>query len=668
MKEEFPLPNKSIQTKILIPFLLLILIAGGAVAIVSYQTSVKTTTNEMIHNVESQMVSMDKTFELFFENIDGTLNRLALSELLLNDNPKKRTELFQHLKHTGDTNDSILNVYRGTEDTADMVIYPDTDLGDDFNPKERPWYIDAKEAEGETIWTEPYVDAASGETVVSAAKAYYGKNNELKGVVSLDVTIDTLLTMVNELEIGDSGYALLIDEAGQFLAHPNEKLIGEDQSEENYYKQVNEQGEKGVVRFQAEGKDQILAFAKNPTTGWTIGGVVYEDEFKTKAQAIVVPIAITLVVVLIVALIVSILVTRKITSPIKIVMERMNKIANGDLTQKPLVATSQDETGQLMHATNEMSSSMRELLNEINQVSSTVTNHSERLTESVSEVQVGAERTADSLQDLTAGSETQANHSTELSNDVSIFAARIEEVHDNGEQIKESSNQVLEMTDEGSNLIHASNDQMLKIDEIVKDAVEKVQGLDANAQDISQLVAVIQDIAEQTNLLSLNAAIEAARAGENGKGFAVVADEVRKLSEQVANSVSEITNIVSNIQRESSDVTSSLLDGYKEVEKGTEQIQFTHEKFQGISNAVTEVVNGITTVSNNLSEIVASIQEMNSSIQEIAAVSEESSAGIEQISATSQETNASMEEVAASSEELMRLADNLNTLVRQFKL
>src|SRR5690625_3982788 len=133
---------------------------------------------------------------------------------------------------------------------------------------------------------------------------------------------------------------------------------------------------------------------------------------------------------------------------------------------------------------------------------------------------------------------------------------------------------------------------MVRINDVVQEYVEKMKWLDQQAQEISKLVGVINDIADQTNLLALNAAIEAARAGENGKGFAVVADEVRKLSEQVANSVSEITNIVSNIQRESSDVTSSLLDGYKEVEKGTEQIQFTHEKFQGISNAVTEVVNG----------------------------------------------------------------------------
>src|SRR5690625_2663123 len=137
--------------------------------------------------------------------------------------------------------------------------------------------------------------------------------------------------------------------------------------------------------------------------------------------------------------------------------------------------------------------------------------------------------------------------------------------------------------------MNMSTKQMATIDQIVNDAVEKVEGLDQHSKEISELVSIIQDIAEQTNLLALNAAIEAARAGEHGQGVEVVADEVRKLAEESSNSVTNITEIVNRIQAESSIVANSLRDGYKEVELGSNHIKTTGETFKEISGAVTEV-------------------------------------------------------------------------------
>lgn len=157
-------------------------------------------------------------------------------------------------------------------------------------------------------------------------------------------------------------------------------------------------------------------------------------------------------------------------------------------------------------------------------------------------------------------------------------------------------------------------------------------------------------------------------AGEQGKGFAVVADEVRKLAEQSSNSVTNITGIVNQIQSESSLVVSSLREGYKEVEEGTDQIITTGKTFNEISTAVSDMGARIDHVSDNLTDIALNTVNMGRSVEEIAAISEESAAGIEETSASSQQANSSMEEIAASSQDLAQLSEELHGLVERFKL
>lgn len=373
-------------------------------------------------------------------------------------------------------------------------------------------------------------------------------------------------------------------------------------------------------------------------------------------------------VVIVLGITIAMITARMITNPIQTVMKRMQLIASGHLNNERLNVNMRDEIGQLVSATNDMNESMRDIMVKITDVSHTVSAHSEELTQSAFEVRSGTEQITSTMEELASGAETQAYQSGDLSSMMSNFTGQIEEVNRNAVHVEEESNQVLEMTNEGSVLMDSSTNQMESIDAMVQATVQKVEGLDEQTQEISKLVTVIQDIAAQTNLLALNAAIEAARAGENGRGFAVVADEVGKLAEQVGSSVTDISGIVHHIQTEFSEVTNELNHGYEEVKQGTVQIQNTGEKFTQIRESVTDMVGNMQKISANVSEFATSSQKMNSSIQEIAAVSEESAAGIEQTSASSEQTSSSMEEVANSASELARLAEDLNELVNQFQV
>lgn len=372
--------------------------------------------------------------------------------------------------------------------------------------------------------------------------------------------------------------------------------------------------------------------------------------------------------VIVFGMITAYITSRSITRPITAVMHRMNEIAEGDLSREPLKTNAKDETAKLVTATNTMSQNTRELLNRIRKVSETVSSQSEELTQSANEVKAGSDQVALTMDELASGAEVQANSASDLTNMMGEFSNKVIVANENGETINENSGKVLELTVEGSKLMHQSTLQMEKINNSLKGSITQMQKLDQQSQEISKLVAVINDIADQTNLLALNAAIEAARAGENGKGFAVVADEVRKLAEQVGHSIKDITEIVLSIQTGSANVSEALKTGFTEVEQGTIQIETTENTFNEINEKVNEMSINIKRVSQNLKEIAMNNQEMSESIEEIASVSEEAAAGIEQTAASTQQASGSMEEVSGSAGQLAELAEELNSLVHQFKL
>ena len=409
----------------------------------------------------------------------------------------------------------------------------------------------------------------------------------------------------------------------------------------------------------------------DPTQSEIIGAIGINQDISviqdTKQQIVLIALLIT-VATLLVVLFVSIKFSKTISNPIKHIAGLMGELSKGDLTIAIKESNRNDEIGQLTEAMQVMKNTLHDTLQQVADASSSVSAQSEELTQSAIEVKTGSEQIAMTMQEIASGTEKQADSASNLAYTMGVFATKAKEMSEKGEHIQTSSIEVLGLTNDGQRLMASSEKQMMKIEEIVQEAVRKMDHLDNQTQEISKLVSVIQEVAAQTNLLALNAAIEAARAGEHGKGFAVVADEVRKLAEQVSVSVTDITGIVNNIQTDSSDVAESLQSGYREVEQGTRHIKTTSDTLDGINEAVTEMVENIKVIAENLSDIAANSQELNSSIEEIAAISEESAAGIEETAATSQQSSSSMEEVAVGSEKLADLADELHELVRQFKL
>ncbi|KFL43091.1 hypothetical protein CH76_08810 [Lysinibacillus sp. BF-4] len=372
--------------------------------------------------------------------------------------------------------------------------------------------------------------------------------------------------------------------------------------------------------------------------------------------------------VIIASIIIGIVTADLMTKPIRQVVNYMQNLANGDLRQPPLVVKTKDEISLLVDATNSMNEQLRGTLTVINDVAQTVAANSEEIAQSSNEVRTGAEQVARTMQELAEGAEQQASSATDLAQIMENFSSTVVVASQEGEELMTHSDNVLTLTLTGQRYMNDSTKQMNDIDAIVQVAVQKVEGLNEQSKEISELVLVIDSIADQTNLLALNAAIEAARAGEQGKGFAVVADEVRKLAEQVSLSVTDISSIVTRIQDETADVTKSLHAGYEEVKKGTAQITETDATFTRISEAVNGMSTNIQTITTNLEGISGTTSQINHAIDDIAAISQQAAAGVEETSATVQETASTLDEMARGTDQLATRAEELNHQVNYFKL
>ena len=135
-----------------------------------------------------------------------------------------------------------------------------------------------------------------------------------------------------------------------------------------------------------------------------------------------------------------------------------------------------------------------------------------------------------------------------------------------------------------------------------------MQSLSKSAEDIGNVVKLIEGIASQVNLLALNATIEAARAGDAGRGFAVVATEVKNLANQVGRAAQDITEQIGGIQNQ----TGQAVDTIKGI---TTTICRINEISTAIAAAVEEQGSATQEISRSIQETAAGTSEVTRNIE-----------------------------------------------------
>ena len=238
----------------------------------------------------------------------------------------------------------------------------------------------------------------------------------------------------------------------------------------------------------------------------------------------------------------------------------------------------------------------------------------------VSTIRLGSGEISQAADDLSRRTEQQA--------------AALEETAAALDQITATVNRTAAGARQASETVQAAKGDAETSGMVVRDAVSAMGAIEKSAQEISQIIGVIDEIAFQTNLLALNAGVEAARAGDAGRGFAVVASEVRALAQRSAEAARDIKLLISA--------------STTQVNTGVQLVGQTGDALQRIVSRVAEIDGLVSEIAASAEEQATGLQQVNTAVNQMDQVTQQNAAMVEQSTAASHNLSQEAETLAGS--------------------
>ena len=426
-------------------------------------------------------------------------------------------------------------------------------------------------------------------------------SSSIIGMLCVSVNLSTFgKEVIGDKQIGQAGYAYVVDKNDQVIIHPQADQVSSDAREWDFVQQVKAGKERVIFSsYCFEGESKQAAFAKIPMLDWLVAAVIPDDEVASVAERL----TLILILAILITSVMSVffflfLIRKKVTNRLVTLESLVGQASSGILSDRGEVQ-GKDELASITGSYNSLIDSLGHFfqglhlrLGEVEKGGGALAVNMEKTAASVEQIQAdigssleqfasqegsvqatasAVEEMARSIESLDRSIDTQNGSIVESSSAVEELIAQIHNISASAEDAETCMNQLIGSSEDG----HAN---LLSVARMVQIISEK-------SHELEQTNSLIYGIAAQTNLLAMNAAIEAAHAGDPGRGFAVVADEIRKLAEQstgqsgqVKKSISEINQFIRDVvegSRVSSRSFQDLQENIARMGEITSEIRFS---------------------------------------------------------------------------------------------